>query len=85
MYLSSFTVDTPILHREQYFIYSVHCMCGDIPVSPVIAVLPVGPTAPYFEKCISEQDLDEVHIEIIRNTLYKVQLPLVLCVYWYNM
>lgn len=29
-------------------------------------------TAPYFEKCISEQDLDEVHIEIIRNTLYKV-------------
>ena len=28
--------------------------------------------APYFEKCISEQDLDEVHIEIIRNTLYKV-------------
>ena len=30
------------------------------------------PTAPYFEKCISEQDLDEVHIEIIRNTLYKV-------------
>ena len=34
-------------------------------------LLPFG-AAPYFEKCISEQDLDEVHIEIIRNTLYKV-------------
>lgn len=28
--------------------------------------------APYFLDCISEQDLDEMNIEIIRNTLYKV-------------
>ena len=30
--------------------------------------------APYFIDCISEQDLDEMNIEIIRNTLYKVSL-----------
>ena len=28
--------------------------------------------APYFIDCISEQDLDELNIEIIRNTLYRV-------------
>lgn len=31
-------------------------------------------TAPFFVECISEQDLDEMNIEIIRNTLYKVAL-----------
>ncbi|VEL23124.1 unnamed protein product [Protopolystoma xenopodis] len=30
--------------------------------------------APYFIDCISEQDLDELNIEIIRNTLYKAYL-----------
>ena len=30
--------------------------------------------APFFVECISEQDLDEMNIEIIRNTLYKVAL-----------
>ena len=29
-------------------------------------------SAPFFVECISEQDLDEMNIEIIRNTLYKV-------------
>lgn len=29
-------------------------------------------TAAFFQDCISEQDLDEMNIEIIRNTLYKV-------------
>ena len=28
--------------------------------------------APYFTECISEQDLNEMNIEIIRNTLYRV-------------
>mmetsp|Transcript_30476 Transcript_30476/g.85310 ORF Transcript_30476/g.85310 Transcript_30476/m.85310 type:complete len:368 (+) Transcript_30476:146-1249(+) len=33
------------------------------------------PLAPYFKKCISEEkDLSELHIEIIRNTLYKTYL-----------
>lgn len=36
------------------------------------AVLVDTPLAPYFIDCISEQDLDEMNIEIIRNTLYKV-------------
>lgn len=30
--------------------------------------------AAFFQDCISEQDLDEMNIEIIRNTLYKVKL-----------
>lgn len=29
--------------------------------------------APFFSDCISEQDLDEMNIEIIRNSLYKVR------------
>lgn len=31
-------------------------------------------SAAFFQDCISEQDLDEMNIEIIRNTLYKVKL-----------
>ena len=31
------------------------------------------PLAPYFHECLSEEDLDEMNIEIIRNTLYKVR------------
>lgn len=30
--------------------------------------------APYFVDCISEQDLDELNVEIIRNTLYKAYI-----------
>ena len=28
---------------------------------------------PYFKTCISQTDLDELNIEIIRNALYKVK------------
>jgi len=38
------------------------------------AVLVDTPLAPFFVECISEQDLDEMNIEIIRNTLYKAYL-----------
>lgn len=38
------------------------------------AVLVDTPLAPYFIDCISEADLDELNIEIIRNTLYKAYL-----------
>lgn len=31
-------------------------------------------SAAFFQDCISEQDLDEMNIEIIRNTLYKVSV-----------
>ena len=37
-------------------------------------VLVDSPLASYFEKCLSAQDLDELNIEIIRNTLYKAYL-----------
>eukprot|EP00117_Sycon_ciliatum_P004000 scpid71112/ scgid8548/ V-type proton ATPase subunit d 1; P39; Physophilin; V-ATPase 40 kDa accessory protein; V-ATPase AC39 subunit; Vacuolar proton pump subunit d 1 len=38
------------------------------------AVLVDTPLAMFFQECVSEQDLDELHIEIIRNTLYKSYL-----------
>lgn len=37
-------------------------------------VLVETPLAPYFRDCLSAQDLDELNIEIIRNTLYKAYL-----------
>ena len=44
------------------------------PVELYNAVLVDTPLAPFFVNCISEQDLDEMNIEIIRNTLYKAYL-----------
>jgi len=38
------------------------------------SVLVDTPLAPYFQNCLSEEDLDEMNIEIIRNTLYKSYL-----------
>ena len=38
------------------------------------SVLIDTPLAPYFAQCLSEEDLDEMNIEIIRNTLYKAYL-----------
>lgn len=38
------------------------------------AVLVDTPLAPFFANCISEEDLDEMNIEIIRNSLYKSYL-----------
>jgi len=37
-------------------------------------VLVETPLAPYFKNCISANDLDELNIEIIRNTLYKAYI-----------
>ncbi|RKP11434.1 ATP synthase subunit [Piptocephalis cylindrospora] len=37
-------------------------------------VLVETPLAPYFSDCLSAHDLDEMNIEIIRNTLYKAYL-----------
>jgi V-type H+-transporting ATPase subunit d len=38
------------------------------------SVLVDTPLAPYIQECLSEEDLDEMNIEIIRNTLYKAYL-----------
>jgi len=38
------------------------------------AVLVDTPLAPFFVDCISEADLDEMNVELIRNTLYKAYL-----------
>lgn len=38
------------------------------------AVLVDSPLGPYFKDCLSEQDLDEMNIEVIRNTLHKAYL-----------
>jgi V-type H+-transporting ATPase subunit d len=37
-------------------------------------VLVDTPLAPYFQQCLKVEDLTEMHIEIIRNTLYKAYL-----------
>ncbi|ORX41267.1 vacuolar ATP synthase subunit D [Kockovaella imperatae] len=38
------------------------------------SVLVETPLAPYFKDCLSAQDLDDLNIEIIRNSLYKAYL-----------
>ncbi|RCN30111.1 hypothetical protein ANCCAN_24120, partial [Ancylostoma caninum] len=38
------------------------------------AVLVDTPLANYFVDCINEQDLDEMNVELIRNTLYKAYI-----------
>ena len=38
-------------------------------------VLVDTPLAPYFAETLSSEDLDEMNIEILRNTLYKVCQP----------
>jgi len=38
------------------------------------SVLVDTPLAPYIQECLSEEDLDEMNIEVVRNTLYKAYL-----------
>merc|ERR1719273_1314659 len=38
------------------------------------AVLLDTPVAPYFRTCINERDLDEMNIEIVRNTVFKAYI-----------
>lgn len=47
---------------------------ANTPAELYSAILVDTPLAPFFQECISEQDLDEMNIEIIRNTLYKAYL-----------
>jgi V-type H+-transporting ATPase subunit d len=47
---------------------------ADTPAQLYNAVLVDTPLAPYFIDCISEHDLDELNVEIIRSTLYKAYL-----------
>lgn len=47
---------------------------ADTSASLYNAILIDTPLAPYFIDCISEHDLDELNIEIMRNTLYKAYL-----------
>ena len=47
-----------------------HTVLVDSPIGNIRAEV----LAAYFEKCLSAHDLDEMNIEIIRNTLYKTYL-----------
>ncbi|KAI9592360.1 V0 complex, c/d subunit of ATPase [Syncephalis fuscata] len=50
-------------------------LCAASTVSDIYhTVLVETPLAPYFQGCLSAHDLDELNIEIIRNTLYKAYL-----------
>ncbi|KAL2916085.1 H(+)-transporting V0 sector ATPase subunit d [Polyrhizophydium stewartii] len=54
---------------------SIGALCVATSVAELYnTVLVDSPIAPYFEKCLSAHDLDEMNIEIIRNTLYKAYL-----------
>jgi len=54
---------------------SMPALCVATTVSELYnTVLIETPLAPYFANCLSAQDLDELNIEIIRNTLYKAYL-----------
>ena len=68
----SFVIDqsehNPLTNQSSLFL---HC---STPAELYNAVLVDTPLAPFFESCINEQDLDEMNIEIIRNTLYKSYL-----------
>ncbi|CAF1306920.1 unnamed protein product [Rotaria magnacalcarata] len=47
---------------------------ADTPAQLYTAVLVDTPLGPYFKDCISEHDLDELNVEIIRSTLYKAYI-----------
>ncbi|KAI9204603.1 V0 complex, c/d subunit of ATPase [Polychytrium aggregatum] len=54
---------------------SIAALCVATNVAELFnTVLVETPIAPYFEKCLSAADLDDMNIEIIRNTLYKAYL-----------
>ncbi len=54
---------------------SIAALCVATNVSELYNTVMIdSPLAPYFEQCLSAQDLDEMNIEIIRNTLYKAYL-----------
>lgn len=68
-------VDTPLgvyLHRNisepRVGTPNTHLAVLSVFVKPCLCI-----SAAFFQDCISEQDLDEMNIEIIRNTLYKVK------------
>lgn len=61
-------------HPLGYF-ESMPALCVATTVSELYnTVLVETPLAPYFANCLSAHDLDELNIEIIRNTLYKAYL-----------
>lgn len=54
---------------------SIAALCVATSVSELYnTVMIETPLASYFEKCLSAHDLDELNIEIIRNTLYKAYI-----------
>ncbi|KAG0170542.1 H(+)-transporting V0 sector ATPase subunit d [Apophysomyces sp. BC1034] len=61
-------------HPLGYF-ESMPALCVATTVAELYnTVLVETPLAPYFANCLSAHDLDELNIEIIRNTLYKAYL-----------
>jgi V-type H+-transporting ATPase subunit d len=53
---------------------SIAALTGASSVAELYGILIDTPLGPYFQNCLSEEDLDEMNIEIIRNTLYKAYL-----------
>lgn len=57
------------LHSALLFVDS-HCLLLWFVLGYFLTLL----SAPYFLECVSRQDLDELNIEIIRNTLYRAYI-----------
>lgn len=62
-------VDTPLGTQMSILCFALNFNSLSFILNPHILF-----SAPFFVDCISEQDLDEMNIEIIRNTLYKAYL-----------
>ena len=46
----------------------------------IVVLIILSHSGPYFKNCISETDLDELNIEIIRNALYKVIIIIIIII-----
>ncbi|KAG8908408.1 H(+)-transporting V0 sector ATPase subunit d [Tulasnella sp. 403] len=60
--------------EELYQSVLVETPLGEVDTYGISTVLIAWDVAPYFRDCLSAQDLDDLNIEIIRNTLYKAYL-----------
>lgn len=52
----------------------MRCSCAHTSYTPAHPAAAINSTAPYFRDCLSANDLDDLNIEIIRNTVYKAYL-----------
>ena len=70
-----FAAHVDVIVNDDYVNDNVWYLPTATPAELYNAVLVDTPLANFFSDCISEADLDELNVEIIRNKLYKVRYP----------